>query len=95
MVGAATFTAAQAVIFTQMAKWENTNNEQVLNRARTSLWSLDALAGQEKFGKLLKLPGNLLIKSITAQIFEAEKKWWAFPDLNWGPADYESDALTN
>ncbi len=21
--------------------------------------------------------------------------WWAFPDLNWGPADYESDALTN
>ena len=24
-----------------------------------------------------------------------KQKWWAFPDLNWGPADYESDALTN
>ncbi len=21
--------------------------------------------------------------------------WWALPDSNWGPADYESDALTN
>ena len=23
------------------------------------------------------------------------EKWWAFRDLNPGPADYESDALTN
>ena len=22
-------------------------------------------------------------------------KWWAFPDSNWGPDDYESYALTN
>jgi hypothetical protein len=22
-------------------------------------------------------------------------KWWPLPDLNRGPADYESDALTN
>ena len=26
---------------------------------------------------------------------EIVRKWWAFPDSNWGPADYESDALTN
>ena len=21
--------------------------------------------------------------------------WWRLPDSNWGPADYDSDALTN
>ena len=23
------------------------------------------------------------------------RKWWPLPDLNWGPNDYESCALTN
>ena len=26
---------------------------------------------------------------------DKEEKWWPDPDLNRGPADYESDALTN
>jgi hypothetical protein len=28
-------------------------------------------------------------------IMMSTKKWWAQKDLNFRPADYESDALTN
>ena len=30
-----------------------------------------------------------------AQRVERTEKWWPLPDLNWGPTDYESGALTN
>ena len=42
---------------------------------------------------------TVLCLEITAYAVMTEKrergKWWPDPDLNRGPADYESDALTN
>ncbi len=36
-------------------------------------------------------PKNLLVFATV----EDQEKWWAFTDLNCGPTDYESGALTN
>tara|TARA_R110001599_G_scaffold350589_1_gene580932 strand:+ start:14160 stop:14318 length:159 start_codon:yes stop_codon:yes gene_type:complete len=43
-------------------------------------------------GVNLAKAANLCFKEHAGRL---QEKWWAFPDLNWGPADYESDALTN
>ncbi len=37
---------------------------------------------------------KIKVRKGSIELGDIERRWWPLPDLNWGPSDYESPALT-